>query len=72
MQAREQKHGHAAFVVPTNSALYSAKAASRAIAVLAIRAAGFALSWPFSGTLKTGNLSRPEQLRLFSLDGEHL
>jgi hypothetical protein len=72
MQARERSHGHAAFVVPTNSALYSAQAASCGIAVLAMRAAGFMLSRPFSSTLKTGNLSRPEQLRLFSPDGEHL
>jgi hypothetical protein len=72
MQARGQRHGRAAFVVPTNSALYSAQTAPRAVAVLAIRAAGFTLSWRFSSTLKTGNLSRPEQFRLFSLDGENL
>jgi hypothetical protein len=72
MQACGQRHGRAAFVVPTNSALYSAQAAPRTIAVLAMRTAGFVLSWLFSSTLKTGNLSRPEQLRLFSLDGEHL
>jgi len=44
MQAREPRHGHAAFVVPTNNALHSAQPLAFAIAVLAISAAGFAFS----------------------------
>jgi len=72
MQARKRRHSRTPFVVPTNSALYSAQAAPRLLLFWLFAPRDLRFLDRFSGTLKTGNLSRPEQLRLFSLDGEDL